>query len=781
MPSYLYVNKQEGTTNRSMIYTLLLLVFSVISFPTVIYANGLSEEFQGWIADMQSSEPLETAQVIVIGEEVGTVTDENGFFEITLNQGSHKLLFQMAGYQNDTLEIEIPRNRRGKIYIYLLPKPYLYDSVTVLQHQHFESPSLMGKKLDIGMLTSRPVLGEADIFRQAQNLPGVAYTSDYSSLIYVRGSNYDQTQISFDDTPILNPYHLGAIYSGFNVEGVRSIQYSPTSQTAQAGGYLGGNINIIPRSGLESRNYSTKLSFGLVSSKISYGNTFGRSSVFFTARRSYFDIAQHLFSNESGNYYFHDAQTGFTYRFNKNNLVSLYCYYSRDFLNDVLENDEIDIKGLTQPSWGNTVISLKWKTNFRKKGHLLSHLYYSKSDAYANTNHIYIDNYLENFAWRERYEWSGIKHHLSTGFEIARFNFCSDWNISDAAELSNIVRPPEYIFFDYAPAKYNYADYLIQTVFYLQDIYEINLLTQILVGVRIGTVGKHFIRVPRFQLNRKIDEKTNFIMTFANQEQCFYTLKSTQGADFLAPFSVYFLTTGNEKSLYADYLAGGLERQFGHSTKFYIEGYLKHFKNIPVVSEYRSHEMIRQKQLASGFDLFLERNVSKGINVNVAYSLGFMEVKEDVRWYPAAYERRHHLKADCSFLNKKGWQLGLQGMYLSGLPYTPQLGKFIGAGTADDEEIFWIIDHSFDNNGRLGIVKGEKNSLRFPPYHRLDIFISKVWYFTHSRLWLKLQVMNVYNNKNILDHVWELSYQKTVKDDLYNFPTIPSVEISYEF
>lgn len=760
-----------------------LILFFLVSFvySSIFHAGELSKKVQGWIADIQTAEPLETVQVIVVGEEIGTITDKNGFFEITLNQGSHKLLFQMAGYQDDTLEIQIPGDRAGKIYVYLSTKPYLYDSVTVFQQRQFESLGLMEKKLDIGMLTSRPVLGEADILRQVQNLPGVAYTSDYSSLIYIRGSNYDQTQISFDDTPILNPYHLGAIYSGFSIEGVLSVQYSPTNHTAKQGGYLGGRINIIPRNGLESRNYRTKLSFGLISSKISYGNRFDRSSVFFTARRSYFDIVQQFISDDPGDYYFHDAQAGFTYRFSKNNFVSINCYYSRDFITNVLENDEFGIKGLTQPSWGNTTISLKWKTNFRIKGHLLSHVYYSKSDAYANTNHIDINNYLENFAWRERYEWRGIKHHLSTGFEIARFNVCSDWNISDAAELSNIVRPPEYIFFDYAPAKYNYADYLLQTVFYLQDIYEINSLTQILVGVRIGTVGKHFIRVPRFQLMRKIDEKTDFITTCARQEQYFYTLKSTQGADFLAPFSAYFLIQGCEKPLYADYFSGGVERLFGHNIQLYVEGYLKHLKNIPVVSEYRSHEVIRQEQLATGIDLRLERNIPKGINVNISYSLGLIKMKEKERWYFAGYDRRHHLKAECSYLNQKGWQLGLQGMYLSGLAYTPQMGIFIGAGTAENEEIFWDIDYSFNDYGGLGIVKGEKNSLRFPPYHRLDIYAAKVWYLAHSRLCLKIQVMNVYNHKNILEHVWDLSYQKSVKDDLYNFPTIPSIEISYEF
>ncbi len=760
--------------------TFLVCFFALIVI-SINYAGEVSGRIQGRIADAQTAEPLETAQVIVIGEAAGTVTDENGFFDIALNEGNYNLLFQMAGYRNDTLEIVVPGDNRVKIYIYLSPEPYLYDSIIVLKERQSNSLGLLDINLDIGMLSSRPVLGEVDVFRQVQNLPGVAYTSDYSTLIYIRGSNYDQTQIAFDDTPILNPYHLGAIYSGFNAEGVRSIQYSPTGQTAQQGGYLGGRINIIPRNGLESRNYHTKLSCGLVSSRLSYGNTFGRSSVFFTARRSYFDIVQNFISDEPVNYYFYDMQGSYTYRLNKDNLINLNSFYSRDFLTGVLENDEINIEGLIQPSWGNRVFSLKWKKYFEKRGSLLSHLCLSKSDANANTNHIDIDNYLGSATWRETFEWFTRNHTIVTGFEITGFNFSGDWNINDAAELGNIVRPPEYIFFDYAPAEYNYADRLLLTVFHLQDIYEFNSLTQMLLGVRIGAADEHFILVPRFQLSRKLNEKMELKMTFTRQEQYFYTLKTTQGADYLAPFSVYFLTQGKEKPLYADYLSGGLEFQFNHVTQLCIEGYLKYIKNVPTVSEYRSHDVFRQEQQATGFDILLERNVPNGANVNVIYSLGFVRTREAGRWYPAAYDRRHHLRADCSYLNIKGWQVGLHGMYLSGLPYTPQLGKYIGAGTRDDEDIFWHIDYSFDDYGQLGIVKGEKNSLRFPPYHRLDMYIAKVWYFTHSRFWFKLQVLNIYNHKNVLEHVWELSYQKSIKDDLYNFPIIPSFEISYEF
>ncbi len=770
-------------TMKRMLSQIILVLFLFLQHHTLLMAAKPVGGIRGWVADSQTAEPLETAQVMVLGKDFGAVTDKNGFFKMILKTGHHHLTFQMVGYQTDTVAIDISPDRTEKIYVYLQKKPYQYEPVTVLEFRKESAVSPMGLNLDISTLSSRPVLGEVDVFRLVQNLPGVAYTSDYSGLMYIRGSNFDQTQIAFDDAPILNPYHLGGTYSGFNAEGVRSVQFSPGIYNAENGGYLGGRINIVPKDGTESQRYHAKLSFGLLTSKISYGNSIGRSSFFFTARRSYFDLVETLFSGEIGSYYFYDMQGGYKLLLNKDNYISLHCFYSRDLFTDILEHDEIGVKGLTQPSWGNRVISLKWQSNLGAGSKLLSHFYISSGDAYSNTLHIDIDNRLENISWRESLNRKTGKHDISAGFEISRLTFQGDWRLQDAVELANnTTGPPEYIFFDYAPEKYSYCDSTWQMVFYLQDAYEINPLTRIYAGIRTGWygLGKHYFFVPRFQLTQNISPNTELIVTLARHEQYFYTLKTVRDSDYFAPFSAYFPINAGEKPLRSNYLSAGLKGLVPGLFNLRLEGYLKQMENIPAISKYRSHEKIRQKQFASGLDIYVERQMQKGISYSAVYSLGFARIREGKNSYTASFERLHHIKLECSYLSKTGWQVGLRGFYLSGLPYTPLIGKFIGAGTDDDEEIIWAIDYSHEYRGGFGLLRGEENSMRFPPYHRLDLNVSKVWYFEHSRLWLKLQVLNVYNKKNPVEYRWEL-YQKPIRDDVNNLPTVPSIEITYEF
>lgn len=740
-------------------------------------------EIQGWVADAQTGEPLVTVQVMVYGTDIGVITDLNGYFKIQTPYEKNVLVFMMAGYQIDTVSVNIKSKRAGKLFFYLKKKPYQYDPISVygLSKKMMDSPLKLD--MDIGILSSRPVLGEVDVFRLVQNFPGVAYTSDYSGLLYIRGSNFDQTQVTFDDVTILNPYHLGGMFSGFNADGIRSVQFSPGIVDAEYGGNLGGRLNMIPKNGTESQRYHAKVSFGLLTSKITYGNRIGKSSFFFTARRSYFDLIESILSGEVGPYYFIDGQAGFQYKINGKSNVSLNLFYSKDYLTNMLEADEINQNNLEEPSWGNRIISLKWKLNPGQNSLLISQLYFSSSNAFSNTNHIDIDNRLECIGWRVSYKRNSFRHYFSTGFDVSRTLYQGSWSIIDAVKLGNLTRPPEYIFFDYAPAKYRYRYLTPQIILFSQYQYEISSLSRVQLGLRNGWTGleKRIFCEPRLQMKRFISSNVELIATLARQEQHFYSLKTVQNSDIFAPFSAYFPVQEGEEPLSSNYLSAGLIWGCSKDITLRMEGYGKWMNNIPTISQYRSHNKVYQKQEAAGLDVFIEREKQKGMNYSIAYSLCFARIVDRERSYPASFNRRHNLKMEFSYISESGWQFGLRGFYLSGLPYTPLLGKFIGGGTKDDEEIVWFIDWNNEYSGDWGLVKGSENSARFPPYHRLDVDISKVWYFNRSRLWIKLQVINAYNRKNPAEYRWEIYSNQTIRDDMFNLPLIPSIEIIYEF
>lgn len=738
--------------------------------------------FQGWILDADTAEPLETAQVIVLDSDIGTVTDKSGYFNIILPETEFDIVLQMSGYQSDTINTKKLTKKSKQQYYYLERKPFEFNPVTVTEYINNNKNAPMALNLDIGIMSSRSVLGEVDVFRLIQNLPGVSYTNDFSGLLFIRGNNWDHNQITFDDVPILNPYHFGGAYSSFNAESVKQVEFVPGKYSAEHGGYLGGRINIVPKTGDENQAYPTKISLGLLSSKISTGKKFGNNSYFFSYRRSYLDLIEKMVSDNSS-YYFADFHGGYKYQINNKNSISFHYYYSKDVFTNFLEKDEDEIKGLTQPFWGNKLYSFKWQYTNKLNIKILSHIYSSVSKAYSNTTHIDINNELKNYTWIEKFNLSINQHNLCTGFQFQLLDYDHSWNIQDSEELWNIVRPPESIFFDYAPSKFNFNNSTKTMSLFLQDEYKINSKLQFNSGLRFGwfELADYYYLIPSFQIIREFSNNKKIFITISQQEQYRYTLKSITNSDYFAPFSAYFFMKENQKPLSSLNFSTGYHWDIPELFLFRIEAYVKQMKNIPKKSEYSSHEIIYDKLKASGIDFYIDRYKQKGINISAAYSLSYINVLENNKQYPASYHRLHNLKLEVAYRSKKGIQMGFRGIYLSGLPYTPILGKFLGAGTDVDDGIYWRIKDPFSFSGALGLVRGEKNSQRFPSYHRIDFDISKMWTFEKSRLWLKLQVLNVLNKKNPIEYKWELYHDKSLKDDFLNLSTIPSIEVTYEF
>jgi len=756
----------------------IIFAFSPINSP----AAGQTGKIRGRVIDAHSAEPLETVQIYPPGTDIGTVSDRNGYFEISLPPDMQFLVFRMAGYRCDTLQVDPLQAGERNLYIYLERKSYEYDPVTVTESRRPAQNSSMELILDIGLFSSKPSLGELDVFRLVQNLPGVTFTNDFSALLYIRGSNYDQSQIAFDDVPVLNAYHLGGLYSGFNPDGVCSVEFSPGISDPRYGGYLGGRINIVPQDGMNPKRYHGKLSLGLLSTKFSYGNRIGKNSFFLAGRRSYFDLVENMASGEIGTYYYLDLQAGYKRLLNEDNILSLHCYYSRDYLRGVLNDDEQDEDHLIEPRWGNRIVSLKWR-HLGSSWSWLSQLYFSAGAVYSDTKHINIDNRLENLGMRQTFNRKAGRHDILAGMEMNRNLYRGDWLIQDAYELENIIRPPEHIFFDYAPSQYGYKDRVSQLVLFAQDAVHLTPVTVLAAGIRSAWYEetRQFFVSPMLRIRRDLSETITLQANYARPVQYFYTLKTVRNSDFFSPFAAFFPVRSGEKPLQADYFSLGLEARIRPDIVLRMEGYAKVMKHIPIISRYRSHEKLSQRQFSSGLDVYIAREISQGLSYSASYSLGFDRIRQDSLLIRAPYNRLHQFKAEMSHLSKSGWQIGLRFFYLSGLPYTPIVGKFVGAGTGEDNDIVWSIEHSLEYSGNFGFLRGEENSLRFPAYHRLDLDVSKAWYFKHSRLWLKIQVMNLYNRKNPMEYRWDLYYQGAMEDNTYNFPVIPSFEIIYEF
>lgn len=774
-------NKNSG----HLTYCLLATIFILLTSP--ICSQERLGTISGWIADDITAEPLETAQLMILGTDIGTTSDRNGFFHLRLKPDNYKIIIQMVGYKSDTMSISIDGSKIKKLYVYLKQKPLEQQPIDVVGFRKRINFSPMDMNLDIRTLSSRPVLGEVDVFRIVQNLPSVTYTNDFSGLIYIRGSNFDQTQIAYDDVPILNPYHLGGAFSSFNSDGVKSVEFSPGIYEAKHGGYLGGRLNILPKDGDNSQRYKNKISIGLLSSKISFGKTIGKHSLFLAARRTYFDLVESLFSGEYGPYYFYDLQGSYKYKINNSNSIHFNYFLSKDIFSNILEHDEEDIKGLIQPYWGNQVTSIKWTSSPNMKFRIQSHIYFSNGIAFSNTNHIDIDNRQKIWGLRQNFDFISNKHNISTGLIIDKLHYQGEWNINDATELGNIVGIPQYIFFDYAPEKYSYKDSGYQIIGYIQDTYSLNASNYISGGIRAGwnEISQNYFILPRLQYIKELSPNNSITVNFSQNEQYYYTLKTANYSDISAPFSAYFPVRSGDKPLRSNNFAVGYRGLLPKSFTIRVEGYYKKLYNIPAINKYGLHEVVYNDQNSTGLEILLDREIQDGLSISSSYSLNFISQEKNGKRITAPFERRHTFYNEVSYLSKRGWQFGIRWNFLTGLPYTPLVGKYVGAGS-DDQDIRtgnfgWDISSTEGGNSKWGIVYGKENSLNFSPYHRMDINVSKAWYIGNTRLWLKLQIMNVYNRNNPIKYRYRLYSNTTIEDNFNNFPIIPSFELEWEF
>jgi len=783
---------------------LIVLVFLISK---VLCYSGVGQLI-GRIITSDDRKPLVLAQVIVLNDDIGTVTNEEGNYKLLLPTGEYEIVYQMAGFRSDTILIIIHANEVIRKDIELDSQAYKGEAVIVTDETMKMFTTPFAFDFDIDYLQKQPGMVESDPIRLLSKLPGITYTNDYNGLLYIRGSRYDQSMICYDNVPVFNPYHLGGIFSIFNNDVIKKVEYSPGIYEANDGEHLGGKVNVVPQIFNENQSYHSGIASGLLSSRFIFTHKIGNHSFSISGRRMYYDLINRLtnffeedsyIANDSINvltlpksdretmYYFYDIQGGYSWSISPRDYITINVLKTRDVMENVLEADEIGQEGLEEPWWGNTIFNFKYCHKFDKKKMIKSHLYYSKSSAYSNTLHIDIDNRLSNIGslltfsnqFKNHFYQIGIKYWLST--------YKNSWKIDEDTVLENFVGAnPTNIFFDFAPKYYYYKNEGKQSAFFLQDSYNYNALTTINMGIRLywNSITERFQLSPRFQILRIVNGKFKLILTASQNFQDHYSLRtvSTQHETILTPFMAYFPVGKGEKSL-RSYMAsfGSIFNPSVNST-LKIEGYYKKMYDIPAIDQKYPYKKSSQKHNSYGLDSYLSYVLNNKFTFDIAYSLAFAIVKTNLRTFSTNYDRRHSFKITSCFKIGKGWEIFLDGFFLSGLPYTPVLGKYIGSlSDKDDKDVDWYISSDCDIRLWDEIV-GTENSVRSSAYNRCDIGINKIWNYKDSRLILKMQLFNIFNSKNPWGNTTDsLNSNAPVEQIFSNAPVFPSLELKYEF
>src|SRR5574343_505473 len=338
---------------------LLFFIFlsSIILAQENSSGSGKKHTISGYVKDAKNGEALIGALVYKKDTQTGVSTNEYGFYSLTLPEGKHTLLISFVGYANIQLDIELTKNLTYNFE----PKEQGRDLQEVeitaeAADKNVKSMEMSVAKIDIKQIQKMPaLLGEVDLVRVIQLLPGVTTVGEGASGFNVRGGGIDQNLVLLDEAPVYNSSHLFGFFSVFNPDAVKDVKLIKGGIPSQYGGRVSSILDIRMKEG-NSKTYEVNGGIGTIFSRLAIEAPIKKDKVSFivAGRRSYIDIlAKPVLKQRQPNladakFYFYDLTAKINWKVNDKNTVFLSGYLGRDVFG----------AGFTF-NWGNATTSLR--------------------------------------------------------------------------------------------------------------------------------------------------------------------------------------------------------------------------------------------------------------------------------------------------------------------------------------------------------------------------------------------------------------------------------------
>ena len=313
------------------IILLSLLLFVLQERP--LYAQQ-KYSVSGYVREKASRELLPGVNIYIPEIRSGTVTNNYGFYSVTLPAGKYLISYSYVGYKHETREVNL--NSNLMIDVELDPSLNLSEVIITAEKAERVSESNRISMITLPVQQIRDIpalLGEKDVFKALQLMPGVQKGSEGSSGLYVRGGGPDQNLIILDDAPVYNASHLFGFFSIFNGDALKSVELTKGGFPARYGGRLSSVVEMTMKDG-NKQKFSGEAGIGLISSRLVLEGPLKKdtSSFLISARRTYVDVITRPFmpSGSQGGYYFYDLNAKLNYDFGPKNKLYLSGYFGRD-------------------------------------------------------------------------------------------------------------------------------------------------------------------------------------------------------------------------------------------------------------------------------------------------------------------------------------------------------------------------------------------------------------------------------------------------------------------
>jgi len=792
-------HKNQVGLRRNFPLALIFIFFCSLAF------SQRNVIISGYVSDLESDESLIGVSVLLQELNTGTITNEYGFFSLTLPAGVYTVQIRYLGFE--TLTRELSLNEDVNENFELTPQAEVLDEVIVeenIELLNVRNPQMSVNKLAINTIKKIPaVLGEVDVIKSITLLPGVTNAGEGASGFNVRGGAADQNLILLDEAILFNSSHLFGFFSVFNPDAIKDIQLYKGGIPASYGGRASSVLNIYQKEG-NRKKFESQGGIGLISSRLLLEGPLKKekSSFLIGGRSSYAHLFLPLIESVDNNKaYFYDLNTKLSYTLNDRNTVYLSGYFGRDVF---------DINNLFDLAYGNSVANFRWNHLFSNKLFSNLSLIYSDYDytldfglaefdwnlGITNFNFKYDFKHYLNDKIKLEYGLNGIYYKFDPGFiqptaenspvqarklenkfafENAvyagvSYQLSSKINLQAGLRLSNFLRLGQ---------KMNtYAN--DNPLLYIESsqIYEEAQPTGSVTYSKGEVIKSFTYPEPRFSMAYQLDSDQSFKLSFNRMAQYLHLISNTNSPtpiDVWAPSGKYI-----DPQL-LDQVAVGYFKIFDNNRyNLEVEAFYKTIQNrLDYIdgAELIANDAIEQILLtgqarAGGLEVLFRKNEGK-LTGWIAYTLSRSEQQTPGRtssevginygnWYATPYDKTHDISITTNYDLNKRWNLNANFIYQTGQPITYPNAQYQFSGFSIP---------NFES----------RNSSRLPAYHRLDV--SAVYSpKKRSGEWV-FGIYNFYNRKNAAS----IRFQENLETGrnealrLTIFGIIPSVTYNFKF
>jgi hypothetical protein len=719
----------------------------------------------GIVKDSITGETLIGANITIKGSYSGSITNQYGFYSISLQKGLHTLSASYIGYAPKEINVEVDKDKI--LNFNLVPQNEVLKEVIVTSSiSKIDNNSVSKDEVSINQIKTIPAnLGVPDVLKVLQLMPGIQAVNEGSTNIYVRGGSFDQNLFLLDEAPVYNPAHALGFFSVFNTDVLKSVSVYKGGFPAHYGGRLSSVVDITMRDGNENKS-SISAGIGLISSQLTLEGPIVKQKLTYivSGRYSYpgaiLNGVNYFITNDVSNnndIWFYDLNTKLNLQVNDKNKVYFSMYSGHDNFYCFSLNNKNDI------NWGNYTSTFRWNHIFSKNLFSNYTLYYSK----YNYTYSYKED-IRNFLWKSRISEVGLKADFSyypNQNNTIRFGL---WGVYRGfspgtimqSDSSSIIKnfsldhkqSAEYDFYIENDQKLNTwisLNYGIRSSVFLNygpaTVYTYNRSKSEVIDSVVYSenelINDYKSLEPRISIRFLLNPKSSIKAAYSYTTQYLHLLSNSSvglPTDVWLPPDSYFKPQSSHQ-----YVLGYYISFFDNLLDISTEAYFKNLQNIVdykdnadlFMNEHIETQILSGKGRSFGIEFLLEKKgrISGWLGYSLAktsYNINGVNNNED---YSPRYDIRHNLTVTSSYK--------FTGPWLFSSTFKLTSGGFITL----PEQIFYI-------DGAAFFDYGYRNNYRMPPYHRLDL--SFIYEPTKNnsrnlkRQWV-FSIFNVYSRKNI--------------------------------